>query len=452
MTAKAQTPKTFPGEPIHKPLSDLEVTLEANRCLYCYDAPCTKACPTHIDIASFIAKIADGNLKGSARTILEANPMGASCARVCPVEELCEGACVYNPEDTPIRIGDLQRYAVDSVMRSGEKLFAPGAPTGKSVAVIGGGPAGLSAARDLRRFGHAVTIFDAKDELGGLNTYGIVPFRLETDVALWEAKYVVEMGCDVRPGVRVGEDVKIESLLKDFDAIVLACGMGGVPKLGIPGDECAWDALEFIERAKIGTLPKAELDLIVGGRVVVIGAGNTAIDALTCAKRLGAERVTMHYRRGEEHMTAYEFEYIFAKQEGIEFRFFFTPARIVSENGKVSGVELVKTELQSQNGKMHPIAISGTEFFEGAEVVIAAIGQSRLTKTFDAIGVAHDGGVVRVDDKMQTSRPGIFAAGDCIFAKGMREAMVVEAAQQGKIAARSVNEYLGSAHASTGSA
>jgi dihydropyrimidine dehydrogenase (NAD+) subunit PreT len=421
------------GPSIHKPLSELEIKLEANRCLYCYDAPCMNACPTHIDVASFIAKIAQGNLKGSARDILTANPMGASCARVCPTDELCEGACVYAKDDSPIRIGDLQRYALDWLMLSGEQLFTPGPPSGKQVAVVGGGPAGLSAARDLRLTGHAVTIFEARDALGGLNTFGIVPFRLSTDVALWETDRVVELGAHVRTGVTVGEDVSVPSLFADFDAVVLACGMGGVPKLGIPGEELAWDALDFIDRAK------HDRDLPDAGRcVAVIGAGNTAIDALTCAKRLGVERVTMYYRRGEEHMTAYRFEYEFAKQEGIEFRFYCAPVRIDGENGRARSIEFARTVVNS--GSLSRIA--GSEFTEPVTAVISAIGQSRLEKTLQAFGVAVDGGVVRVDEALRTTRPGVFAAGDCIFAKGSREAMVVEAAEQGKRAARSVDAYL----------
>jgi len=427
------------GEPIHKPLTDLEIRLEANRCLYCYDAPCMRACPTHIDVASFIGKIATGNLKGSARVILEANPMGASCARVCPTEELCEGACVYEKDDTPIRIGDLQRYAIDHVMKSGIDLFEPGKPTGKRVAIVGGGPAGLSAARDLRLFGHAVTIFEAHDELNGLNTYGIVPFRLAYDVALWEAQQVVNLGVDVKTKTRVGVDVSFDSLLKDFDAMVVACGMGNVPKLGIPGENLpgVWDALDFIERAKLG---KSVANL--GKHVAVIGAGNTAIDALTCSKRLGAERVTMYYRRGEEQMTAYKFEYEFAKQEGIEFRFFCAPTKIVGET-HVAAVEFVRTEIPKGAAKPAPIPVPGSAFVEKVDTVIRAIGQSRLNDVFKAAGIETDGGVVKVDDELRTTRKGVWAAGDCIFAKGMREAMVVEAAEQGKVAARSVSAFLG---------
>ena len=421
------------GKSIHRDLSRMEVHLEANRCLNCYDAPCANACPTHIDVASFINKLTTGNVTGSARVIMTANPMGASCARVCPTEQLCEGACVYNAAgDSPIRIGDLQRYAVDSVMQSGVKLFEPGSPTGYRVAVVGGGPAGLSAARDLRLCGHAVTIFDAHDELGGLNTYGIVPFRLDAHTALWEAQQVVELGVDVRTSTRVGNDVPFEHLLRDFDAIVLACGMGAVPKLGIEGESMAgvWDALDFIERAKLG-LGVGDL----GKRVAVIGAGNTAIDALTCSKRLAPEaRVTCYYRRGEEQMTAYAFEYDFAKQEGIEFRFFSAPVRIAG-NGRVQSVEFVRTDADAR-------ALDGTQFTEPADTVIRAIGQSRLLRELETFGIAHDQGVVRVDETLATSRPGVFAAGDCLFAKGGREAMVVEAAEQGKTAARSIDRFL----------
>jgi glutamate synthase (NADPH/NADH) small chain len=299
--------------------------------------------------------------------------------------------------------------------------------------VVGGGPAGLSAARDLRRIGHAVTIFEAKDELGGLNTYGIVPFRLDIDTALWEAAQVIGMGVHVRTCTRVGVDVSVEELLGRYDALVVTCGMGAVPALGIPGEELkgVWDALDFIERAKLGK-DVGEL----GSRVAVIGAGNTAIDALTCSKRLNKDaRVTCYYRRGEQQMSAYQFEYDFAKQEGIEFRFFCAPVRIIGSGGRVSAVEFVRTDERAK-------PIPGSEFTEQVDTLIRAIGQSRLLETFERLGIKHDDGVVRVDESLATTRPGVFAAGDCIFAKGSREAMVVEAAEQGKIAARSVDAFL----------
>ena len=433
------------NDSIHKHLTRLEVSAEANRCLFCYDAPCMHACPTHIDVAAFIKKIATDNLKGSARTIMSANPMGASCARVCPTENLCEGACVYAKDAAPIRIGDLQRYATDWARDHNVKLFQPGSPTGRSVAIVGGGPAGLSAARELRCMGHAVTIFEAKNELGGLNTYGIVPFRLSTDVALWEAQQVVGLGVEIKTGVAVGKDIAADDLLANFEAVVLACGMGAVPKLGIPGEELdgVLDALDFIETAKM-TGAVREL----GKNVVVIGAGNTAIDALTCSKRLGAERVTMYYRRSEDDMTAYPFEYEFAKQEGVEFRWLCAPKRIIGTNGAVSGVEFVRTQRQAVDGgaRRPPASLPGSEFVVAADTVIRAIGQSRRTELFDQFGVKHDGAVVQVDEHLETSRPRVYAAGDCIFAKGSREAMVVEAAEQGKIVARAIDRKLEQRH------
>jgi glutamate synthase (NADPH/NADH) small chain len=417
-----------------EPMTTLDVKVEANRCLNCYDAPCTVACPTSIDIPRFIRRIAAGDLAGSARTIMEANPMGASCARVCPTDELCEGACVYAPDNSPNRIGQLQQNATDWLIADGRLLFAPGPATGKRVAIVGGGPAGLSAARDLAVMGHAVTIFERDELAGGLNTYGIVPFRLPTDVAVWEAEQVRRLGVEIRTGVTVGTDVAPAKLLADYDAVVLACGMGAVPKLGIEGEDAdgVWDALDFIRIAKRDSFVPG-----LGDTVAVIGGGNTAIDAATCSKRLGASSVTMFYRRGPERMTAYDFEIEFAKSEAVEFRYNVLPHRIITSGGRVTGLELIRTD---PGGTARPIP--GSEYTIPVDNVIPAIGQSKFAMLLDAFGVSHEHGVAVVDIDMRTNKAGVFAAGDCMFRAGASDAMVVEAAERGKTAARSIDVFL----------
>jgi dihydropyrimidine dehydrogenase (NAD+) subunit PreT len=428
-------PSVSLGPPIAKRLSRMDVQIEANRCLNCYDPPCVRACPTSIDVPRFIGRIATGDLLGSAQTIMDANPVGASCARVCPTSQLCEGACVYNADENPIRIGDLQRYSTDWAIRENVTLFEAGPPTGKRVAVIGGGPAGLAAARDLARLGHAVTIFERDAEPGGLDTYGIVPFRLPAEIALWEAAQVRALGVEIRTGVTVGETISAGAILAEYDAVVIAVGMGNVPRLGIEGEDAAgvWDALDFIRIAKSGG------DVgVLGEHVAIVGGGNTAIDAATCSRRLGAPSVTMYYRRGAERMTAYDFELEFAKVEGVEFRTYVLPKRIVTEGGRVSGLELIST---APDGSARPLP--GTERVVPVDTVILAIGQTRHTALLDAFGVTHDvNGIAIVDDAMRTNRPNVYAAGDCMFKPGGTDAMVVEAAQRGKVAAQSIDQYL----------
>ncbi|OMD00592.1 NAD(P)-dependent oxidoreductase [Paenibacillus sp. FSL R5-0636] len=423
------------------PLTHKGAMDESNRCLYCYDAPCIKACPTSINIPSFIKRIATDNLKGSAQTIMDSNPVGASCARVCPTDELCEGACVLNDASAPIQIGLLQRYATDWAMNSGVQLFKAGIPNGKKVAVIGGGPAGLSAARELAREGFAVVIYEAKALAGGLDTHGIVSFRLPQSVSLWEVEQVEKLGVEIRTAVKVGVDVSVDELKSNYDAIVLAAGMGYVPPIGIEGEKMAgvYDAIALVEFTKTG-IPLLEL---MGQRVAVIGAGNTAIDAATCSVRLGATNVKMVYRRTREEMTAYDFEYEFAKQEGVEFNWLTLPKRIVGDGlGNVTALECVQmklTEELGKDGRPIPMPIEGSEFLIPVDAVVIAIGQKRRLDLIDSLGLMHDRGVVRVNEvTCQTSDPQIYAAGDIIFGSGKGEAMVVSAAQQGKDAAHAI--------------
>ena len=420
-----------------------EAVEESNRCLYCYDAPCIKACPTGINIPSFIKKIASGNMKGSARAIMDANPVGASCSRVCPTEELCEGACVLNHSSKPIMIGDLQRYATDWAIKNEQNLFSAGQSNGKSAAIIGGGPAGLSAARELARFGFAVTIFEAQEQAGGLDTYGIVSFRLPQSISLWEVEQVKKLGVDIRTNTKVGTDVSVDDLLGQYDAIVLATGMSKVPDLGIEGEQLTgvYDAIDFVEATK------TELTTdFIGKRVAVIGAGNTAVDAATCSVRLGAANVKMVYRRTSEEMTAYDFEFEFAKQDGVEFVWLSAPSRIIGdEGGNVKALECMKMKLEAaaDGGRKRPVPVEGSAFLLEVDAVIKAIGQTRHLPLIEQLGLEHKRGIVTVDTTTyQTSNPRVYAAGDVVFGGGQGEAMVVAAAQQGKLAAYSIYNTL----------
>ncbi|MCM0623445.1 NAD(P)-dependent oxidoreductase [Lysinibacillus sp. OL1_EC] len=421
-----------------------EAIEEANRCLYCYDAPCIKACPTSIQIPNFIKKIASGNMKGSATTILEANPIGASCARVCPTEELCEGACVLNSSTKPIKIGELQRYATDWAMETNAQLFKAGPHNGQKIAIVGAGPAGLSAARELSRLGYQVTIYEAEAKAGGLGSYGIVAFRLPNDVVDWEVEQIEQLGVDIQTNTAVGVDISADEILAQYDSVILAVGMGAVPNLGIDGEELegVHDAIEFIRKTKMGPLTND----IVGKRVAVIGAGNTAIDGATSAVRLGADNVQILYRRTEKEMTAYKFEYEFAKQDGVAFKWLTAPKKIIgNEAGKVTGIECVKMKLgeAGPDGRQRPEEVKGSNFIIEVDAVIKAIGQTRFVSLIEAFGLAHTNGVVDIDETtMQTSNDKVFACGDVVFGNGQGEAMVVTAVQQGKDAAYKIHERL----------
>ncbi len=424
---------------IHPPLNQAEAAFEAHRCLYCYDAPCIQACPTHIDVPSFIKKIASGNLTGSARVILDANPIGSTCSRVCPVEALCEGACVEKTLlKQPIQIGRLQRYAMDHVISKGLDVLKAGAANGKSVGIIGSGPAGLSCATYLARLGYAVTIYERREKAGGLDTYGMAEYKMTQQHSADEVAMIERLGVQFRLGCEVGRDVSFADLEAAHDAIFIGAGLGATNKLGIPGEELAgvYDALDFIEHVKTrdwASVPMART-------VAVIGAGNTAIDAVTQAKRLGAEQVLLIYRRTQSEMSAYTYEYELAKQDAVEFRWQTAPLAIIADASgqRVAALRCVRTELQA-DGKLTNVA--GSEFDLPVEMVIKAIGQQKqrsFLASVPNVNVDAVGRVVVDAATMQTDNPKYFAGGDCV--NGGAEA--VDAAQHGKHAAMGIHQFL----------
>ena len=417
------------------PLSANEALVEAHRCLYCYDAPCTHACPTHIDIPRFIKKIATANLAGSAKTILEANLLGATCARVCPVEELCEGACVLGADHKPIMIGRLQRHAMDHCQRPTD-LVRKAPSTGRRVAVIGSGPAGLSCAGELTRRGHSVTVFEKRELAGGLSTYGIIAIREPVETALAEAAMIEGLGVRIETGAELGRNLDLLEVQSRFDAVFLSVGLGATPAMGIPGEELIVDGLAYIERSKLNGCA-----MNIGRRVAVIGAGNTAIDCATIAKRLGAEQVTMIYRRTAEEMTAYPHEVEFIRKEGVEFCFLTQPVRVLSESGIVTGVGCVRMTLGAPDGsgRRVPHPVDGPEFTIFADQVVKAVGQEKPALAI-RLGLAVDKGYIQVNSDLETNLPGVFAGGDCIRAKNA--ASTVMAVQDGKLAAAAINRRL----------
>ena len=406
---------------LHPPLDRQAAIPEANRCLYCFDAPCTTACPTHIDVPRFIKKIASGNLPGSARTILDANILGASCSRACPVEVLCEGACVmhrYNKQ--PIQIARLQRFAMDSFHASGAPLpFTPAPETGLSVALIGAGPASLACAAELRRRGIRATLYEAHPLPGGLNTYGVAEYKLPLVESLREIEMLSQLGVEFHFETMIDAQ-RLAELERDHDAIFLGLGLGAIHQLGVPGDSLpgVTNALDLIAGYKSGSCTT------VPPRVVVVGAGNTAIDAAVAAVRLGAQDVHIVYRRGEEQMSAFTFEYEHARLEGVKFLWWVQPTRILGSEA-VEGLELTSLEKP------------GLEFSLTVDMVVLAIGQGNQTGLSEKLQLER--GRILIDRVTgQTSHPKFFSGGDCT--NGGRE--VVDAVADGKRAGIGIAAWL----------
>jgi glutamate synthase (NADPH/NADH) small chain len=428
---------------IHPPFDPQAALVEANRCLYCFDAPCTAACPTHIDVPRFIKKIATANLRGSAAAILDANILGSSCSRVCPVDVLCEGACVmhrYNKQ--PIEIGRLQRHAMDHFYANGAKLpWKPATAQSAKVACIGAGPASLACAVELRKRGYGVTIFEGRALAGGLNTYGVAEYKLRPSDSLREVDLVRSLGVEIRFGVTVGSAITLAEIEREYAAVFLAIGLGPTEPLNMPGEDLdgVVDALRFIADYKTAqTIP-------VGRKVAVIGGGNTAIDAANAARRLGAAEVYLIYRRSEREMPAFLFEFEHSKLEGVQFRLQTQPVAIradASDAGRVGSLECVRMELGAPDasGRRRPEPVPGSNFMIECDMVIPAIGQSRFLDFLAGCrGIEVRDGTVVVDAETgRTANPRYYAGGDCV--NGGRE--VVDAVAEGKRAGQAMVSWL----------
>ncbi|MDT7531616.1 NAD(P)-dependent oxidoreductase [Sphingopyxis sp. SE2] len=418
---------------LHPPLDRGAAAAEASRCLYCYDAPCMNACPTHIDIPGFIHQIATDNALGAAQRILNENIMGGTCARACPTEILCEGACVVNKtEGAPVKIGQLQRFAVDRLLDApSPHPFGRAPASGRRMAVVGAGPAGLSFAHRAAMLGHDVDVYEARPKAGGLNEYGLATYKMVDDFAQREVAFLLGIGgIALHSGKMLGRDIHLDDLAREYDAVFLALGLGGAARLDVPGEELSGvgDALGFISRLRQEADKSA---VAVGGQVVVIGGGNTAIDAAMQARCLGAASVTLAYRRGPEQMGATAWEQDLARLNGIAIRTWAQPVAIEGD-GHVERVRFAVTELV--DGRL---AATGETFVLPADQVLVAVGQQMVRTGLD--GLRADGAKLWVDDDYQTSRPGIFAGGDCIR-RG--DDLTVQAVEDGKQAAVRVDARL----------
>ena len=423
---------------LHPPLSRHEAFVEADRCYFCYDAPCVQACPTSIDIPMFIRQIQADNPGGSGKTILDANIMGGMCARVCPVETLCEEACVRNlAEDKPVKIGELQRYATDYLMEQSGHPFERAQPTGKRVAVVGAGPAGLSCAHRLAMHGHDVVVYEARDKAAGLDEYGIAAYKTVDDFAQREVDFITAIGgVSIEVGKALGRDFTLADLKEDFDAVFLGMGLAGVNALGAENEDApgARDAVGWIaELRQAKDLSK----LPIGRRVVVIGGGMTAIDAAVQSRALGAEEVTVVYRRGQDAMKASTWEQELAQVKGVKLMFWAQPLRLLTDaGGHVHAVALERTAIA--DGRL---AGTGEVMTLAADMVFKAIGQTFVGAPLNGSGdaIRLEGGRIAVDGERRTSMAGVWAGGDCV-AGG--EDLTVVAVEDGKVAAESIHSAL----------
>jgi glutamate synthase (NADPH/NADH) small chain len=410
---------------LHPPLDRHEALVEAERCYFCYDAPCQQACPTSIDIPLFIREIAAKNPLGAAKTILDSNIMGGMCARVCPTEELCEEACVREAaEGKPVKIGRLQRYAVDAQMATGKQPYVRAASNGRRVAVVGAGPAGLACAHALSLSGCEVTIYEARPKIAGLNEYGIAAYKTPDDFAAKEAAFILSLGgIEVKTGAALGREVKLEDLTREYDAVFLGLGLPGVNKLALDGEDTlsnVRDAVAFI--AELRQAPDLA-GLPVGRRVVVIGGGMTAVDAAVQSKRLGAELVTIAYRRGIDDMKASAYERELAQTNGVTIRPWVRPMALEGHDGAVSGVVFERTK-----GEGGPFRLE-------ADMVLTAIGQTGAGDLFGPTPPKIQGGKIVIDDERRTSLPKVWAGGDAAFGG---QDLTVAAVEDGKRAAASI--------------
>ncbi len=425
---------------IHPPFETQDAALvEANRCLFCYDAPCTKSCPTSIDVPKFIKQITTGNIKGSAHTIFSSNIMGAGCSKVCPVEKLCEGSCVYNlMEEEPIPIAKLQRYSTEIAMKNKWQLFERKLPAGKKVAIVGAGPAGLSCAHVLSRGGIDVTIYEKEAKGGGLMTYGIAAYKVTPQFCKEEVDYITAIGgIEIKYNQELGKNISLGELQKNYDAVYLAIGVGLARQLEIPGEdlEGVEDAISFIYRLR----NEGYSSVAVGDKVAVIGMGMTAIDAATQAKRLGAKEVTMLYRRTEKEKPCTQVELDIAMLDGCEIIWLAAPKEIIGEGGKVKAIVCSKMALgePDASGRRSPVD-TGETFTLEVDMLIKAAGQMPFEQLIIGNGIADNKGKVVIDKNCATNIKGVFAGGDAV--NGGKE--VVDAVQAGKEGAKAIIQFL----------